>query len=300
MERFILDEGNLNSHCKPIEYEVNDNGCYICTSHTQNKSGYPTIHRNHKCLSMSRFIYEQKKGPIPPNNHVLHSCDNPCCINPDHLFLGTNLDNIRDKVNKGRQAKGSSAGSAKLKEEQVLEIKTSSLSDQELAQKFNVSKVTIHRIRTGTSWKHWHPELNIKTAKRNRTRKLTGFYYGKLTLVDVMEIRNNTTETYIQLSLQYDISKSAIAYYRGSLFTPPVLPVEEKDLLPAPKQKRELIRKDQNVSRGKIRRHIKSRLPRTAIQRTNKNTVYASGKLTRKYCNRYKSNNRFKTNKGQK
>jgi hypothetical protein len=53
-----------------------------------------------------RVAYRLFCGPIPPHLHVLHRCDNRACVRPDHLFLGTNLDNVKDMVSKGRQARG--------------------------------------------------------------------------------------------------------------------------------------------------------------------------------------------------
>jgi hypothetical protein len=90
---------------------------------------------------------------------VLHHCDNPPCCNPDHLFLGTQLDNLKDMINKGRdtKARGSKIGLSKLKEMDVVEIKTlikSGVKCREIAIKFGVSKRTINYISQGKSWRH--------------------------------------------------------------------------------------------------------------------------------------------------
>lgn len=96
-------------------------------------------------------------GPIPNDLNVLHKCDNPPCWNPEHLFLGTNLDNIIDKVNKGRQAHSEKHGRAKLANSQIpiiYELKQSGLSDAEIAERFDVSRVTIYNIVLGKKWQH--------------------------------------------------------------------------------------------------------------------------------------------------
>ena len=65
-------------------------------------SGYGRVVCGNKTLTAHRVAWETFVGPIPPGMDVLHSCDNPPCVNPDHLFLGTDLDNVRDMIAKGR------------------------------------------------------------------------------------------------------------------------------------------------------------------------------------------------------
>lgn len=108
-------------------------------------------------------------GPIPQGAHVLHSCDNPPCCNPSHLFTGSNRDNVNDKKQKGRQAKGSSIGKSILTEECIHEI-VSMLGDgvtqREIAAKFNVTHTTIGSIASGKTWRHV-----LDGAKERRTSK---------------------------------------------------------------------------------------------------------------------------------
>jgi hypothetical protein len=91
------------------------------------------------------------------DKHVLHKCDVKRCVNPDHLFLGTEADNHKDKANKGRSARGVKNASAKLTEEQVLEIRKIYLnikSTRLVSLMYGVSKSTIKRIVNRTGWKH--------------------------------------------------------------------------------------------------------------------------------------------------
>jgi hypothetical protein len=93
---------------------------------------------------------------------VCHACDNPRCVNPDHLFLGTRKDNMQDACRKGRisrkpKAVGSSNGNSKLKEDDVVRIRelaATGASNSQLAKTYNVSKETVSRIIRGLSWKH--------------------------------------------------------------------------------------------------------------------------------------------------
>ena len=76
-----------------------------------------------RTICASRLAYELFIGPIPHGLVVRHTCDNPGCVNPEHLALGTQADNMRDKVERGRQAKGSRTGQAKLTEREANLIK---------------------------------------------------------------------------------------------------------------------------------------------------------------------------------
>lgn len=99
------------------------------------------------------FLYHN--GDIPKGMQVLHTCDNPACINPAHLFLGTITDNMRDKVNKGRQLKGAAHGNSVLTEEKVKRIKQNpQISGTALAKEFGVNANTIYAVRKGRSWEH--------------------------------------------------------------------------------------------------------------------------------------------------
>lgn len=102
----VYGEPIKSIHTKPIEYSISEKGCWECVSHAKDRAGYPVVTRNGKFHRMSRYIYECEKGEIPDGMIILHSCDNPECINPAHLSAGTPADNSNDMVKKGRQAKG--------------------------------------------------------------------------------------------------------------------------------------------------------------------------------------------------
>jgi len=88
---------------------------------------------------------------------VLHKCDNKKCVNPDHLFLGTHKENMRDKTEKGRQVKGSAIEQAVLAEPQVVQIKQRLRQGDvhtRIAKDFGVSRATISMISNGTNWRH--------------------------------------------------------------------------------------------------------------------------------------------------
>lgn len=111
-----------------------------------------------------RVAYKLAKGAFDETLHVLHRCDNPGCVNPAHLFLGTNQDNVDDKVAKNRQQKlkGVEHGRAKLTEQQVVEIRAryaaGNISQAALGREYGVHHAQIHYIVKNKLWKH------LKTA----------------------------------------------------------------------------------------------------------------------------------------
>jgi hypothetical protein len=131
-----------------IKYSVDCNGCWICTSHVGNSSGYINIRVNGGATQAHIFMYKKYKGPVPAGLCVLHTCDNRACINPEHLFLGTKADNTADMMRKGRHGKPT----RKLNESEVLKIRSAVGTYKEIASRFNVSVAIVKRIRTGRTW----------------------------------------------------------------------------------------------------------------------------------------------------
>ena len=103
-----------------------------------------------------RYSFEISRGPIPDGLFVLHHCDNPPCINPDHLFLGTHADNATDKTLKGRQPQGESHGRARLTENDVRAIraKYGKATGKELAAEYGMSLRQIMNIVSRKQWKN--------------------------------------------------------------------------------------------------------------------------------------------------
>ncbi len=105
-----------------------------------------------------RAMFKAKHGSIPRGMNVLHRCDNPSCINPDHLFPGTQLDNMQDCSRKGRvkppRLKGDKHGEAKLSEEEARAILSSRDTTKSLMARFGVSRTAIQSIRARRTWKH--------------------------------------------------------------------------------------------------------------------------------------------------
>lgn len=139
--------------------ETTPSGCVLWTG-CLDAAGYGKIHdgTTGKLLKVSRAVWELAFGEIPVGKHVCHTCDNPLCISIDHLFIGTPLDNMRDKVAKGRQTRGESHITAKITEADVLSIRRvyaeGSVTQAELAEQYGISHQQVHRIVNRLRWKH--------------------------------------------------------------------------------------------------------------------------------------------------
>lgn len=145
------------SQAIPIQYTIDENGCHICKSHAVDKDSYPRVHRHGKDKRMSRYVWQVANQQIIPKGMlVMHICDNPECVNPEHLKLGTHKDNMADRQRKGRTLKGSQCGMAKLTEADAhfILFDSDNLSSDELAEIFKVSPRTIQSIQKRESWKH--------------------------------------------------------------------------------------------------------------------------------------------------
>lgn len=115
--------------------------------------------RKDGAIGSHRFSWElHNKQSIPSGMVVMHSCDNPLCVNPNHLSVGTYKDNTQDMIAKGRKVTvaplGTENGKALINEEVVKEIRASNLSHAELGRQFNVSPNCIRGVRIGRTWNH--------------------------------------------------------------------------------------------------------------------------------------------------
>ena len=170
-------------------------GCWLWIGNSNGR--YGQIRTDNKNVSAHRLSWQLFKGDIPLGKQVLHRCDTPSCVNPEHLFLGTPSDNTRDSMKKGRYFRpyGERSGAAKLTEKQVEEIRgliAAGIRQDEIAKQFGVNKSRITSIKKGTSWKHTHRNNDYagevpliintdenKIHKLQKTRRQTGRSVGK-------------------------------------------------------------------------------------------------------------------------
>ena len=133
--------------------------CHVWTG-ARNEHGYGVGWDGKRTRLAHRMAWAKKHGPIPAGMMVCHKCDNPPCVNVDHLFLGTQTDNMSDCANKGRlegrrTPRGSAHPQAKLTEIQVQEIREARASGillKTLSARYGVSETMISYIARGKNW----------------------------------------------------------------------------------------------------------------------------------------------------
>lgn len=145
-------------------------GCWVCETGYADNFGYLVVQISENGVQHSykshRFSYEYFVGSIPDGKLVCHKCDVPSCCNPEHLFLGSQSENMQDMVRKGRGLVGGRNANTKFTEADILAIYRDvdlGLSREAIAKKFNVSAVTISHIATGRNWKHLYERHRFST-----------------------------------------------------------------------------------------------------------------------------------------
>ena len=135
-----------------------ESGCHEFVGF-RNHDGYGRINKEGRLVFVHRAVWENTNGKIPLGMCVCHTCDNPSCVNQDHLFLGTHADNMKDKARKGRVTNGvgSKNPSAKLKDSDIPIIRariTSGEACYDIAKEYGVTGETILHIKHNRTWTH--------------------------------------------------------------------------------------------------------------------------------------------------
>jgi hypothetical protein len=135
------------------------NECWPWKNKPACKQGYGMLRVGRKWVRYAhRVSYELHNGELPEHSHegpyVLHTCDNPICVNPHHLYLGSPRQNSDDMMERERQCRGSERPSAKLSEEDIPAIRQMAGSQRAIARIYGVSNTAIHAIKVGKKWKH--------------------------------------------------------------------------------------------------------------------------------------------------
>lgn len=163
-ERKLLEETGKKAEDLKIRFwkkvsKQKEDECWIWNAY-KHKKGYGYFHANGSVMKSHRisFILENKTL-IPKGMCICHSCDNPSCVNPNHLWMGTNMDNIKDSLMKGRRIglRGEKNNSCKLKSKEVLKIRElflQKIKAKHIAKMFNIGISMIYAIKQRRNWKH--------------------------------------------------------------------------------------------------------------------------------------------------
>ena len=150
-----------------------------------------------------RIAWRLRHGPIPDGMFVCHKCDVPLCVNADHLFLGTVLDNKADEIRKGRQGRGN----RRLTAEQVSRILRDPRSLEAIGEEHGVATTTISAVKNGWTWAHIDAEIP-RTPRTGEAHPA-----AKLTAADIPLIRSSP-EPGRALARQYGVSQTLIQRIR--------------------------------------------------------------------------------------
>ncbi len=168
--------------------EITD-GCWLWLA-GRNSNGYGSFGFQGKCYGAHVIAFADEYGCLPSPLSVCHFCDNRICVRPDHMWIGTNLDNWDDMRTKMRHTHGEAHAAAKFSDEDIANIRllrSQGVSGAELARRYGVHKVTAEVIIRGKAWKHVAAEADrtIKTNVRGSQHPK-----AKLTEGDIPIIRN--------------------------------------------------------------------------------------------------------------
>lgn len=189
----------LRALLSKVAFEPNS-GCWLWLGSVAH-FGHGVINVNNRHRHAHRISWELHRGDIPPGLVVCHKCDVPGCVNPEHLFLGTNAENLQDMRNKRRHAFGERAGQAKLTNAQVIAIRADTRPTAVIASECGVSTVLISKIKRGEAWTH----LPTASAAAPKGRKLT--------LQQVREIKHSIG-TCNAVSGKYGVSPTMVSLIR--------------------------------------------------------------------------------------
>lgn len=170
--------------------KVNSEGCFEWQG-PRHRQGYGLVFANGKKSFAHRDSFQAFRREIPSGMCVCHRCDNPCCINPAHLFLGTHADNMKDMARKKRSTAGEKSHSAKVSASDVLEMTRlykSGVDQGKLAQRYGIARCTVSEIVRGTKWRgiirevasegraayrgSRHPNAKLNEGKVREVRKM--------------------------------------------------------------------------------------------------------------------------------
>lgn len=197
----VRDTGSLEDRFHK-KYILDDpTGCWLWTGSCQG-DGYATIQDGNKNILATRLSYTLHVGPVAPNEKICHTCDIPNCVNPHHLFLGTDQLNATDKMLKGRNAHVGGVSTLTIKD--VLTIRQSKDSNAKLAAAFGLTTRSIKNIKTRKTFAHISDTGEVFALKDRR------YHFTETSVV----LARLSTLTNKALSLMFDVDEGTVSDIR--------------------------------------------------------------------------------------
>ena len=192
-----------------------EGGCWLWTGNRDGK-GYGHYRQGRLQLRAHRLSYAVHVGEIPHGLFVCHRCDVRLCVNPEHLFLGTALENSRDMVSKGRSPHGERSGHNTVTEDQVREMHSLYLageSQARIARRFHVSRGLVCEVMRGRTWRHLDlPAVEGLARIGNNPMRGASNAMAKITAEQAMAIRARADagERHAEVAHDYGVSRSTV------------------------------------------------------------------------------------------
>lgn len=195
-----LSDVDIIRHCRNINIPENKDNCWEWVGYKKNGYGYITFSGSHYFAHRISYFLNTKVDPFELK--VLHKCDNPGCQNPNHLFLGTQADNIKDMDQKGRRVpasggkhgwktkpeslpRGEKCGMSKLTEANVLDIykiySAGTHTNTAIGKMFGINKVNVEKIAKGVSWAHLFNNIPLVNKSKGIGDRAVGERHGRYT-----------------------------------------------------------------------------------------------------------------------
>lgn len=177
-----------------------ENGCILWQS-PRNKGGYGLVTFEKKQMFAHRLAWQRAYGPIPEGLHVCHHCDTPACVNPNHLFIGSDADNQRDKTLKGRQPKGATHYATKLTDAQLIAIRNDLRPQHQIAAEYGITQGHVSDIKNRKKRGSIPGGVKPEEMQKNHRR---------LTIEQVTAIRQDIRNQYV-IAQEYGIVQAQVS-----------------------------------------------------------------------------------------